>query len=568
VSSSILPKLDRNSLWQSPSGWTRSSNLVYDLQPANLALSESGSPDRRRLDTCLEPFHRFQDSRMASMNWTGGTLQRHSRGTSGSLTAVQRKYFAKSRIQQYHNSSPDFIHHSSNLIEDTGCCAIDTADDNSQNPRAFHSSTNGQDDDVTSPLPRRFIHGQSHESSSKTAHVQPTGLSSEQSRGNATASYVSKGQNSLPRPRTLEMKSADEAFSNFKQKLLEKKDWISTEQNKPVHIKFPRADQTKQFGKRRKIGPTKMSQSKPATTRTLQNQDPPSMSDDLIIRVDNQIIKAKASRRQAENHSIQYPHRTSDKEIPYNYISDSRPHLLSERKATTLGCTPGFSDEYLDLYGSRTMCSSPATRLSSGEDSTSGMLETPDCSPHEYLDTQTLDDMGDYLNHDFGQIPSEDSRGPAKLNSNTRQELLTRYTGSSQANTPEDIDVVGMYANCEIHSVSEELDQDYIRFDHSSLASSSPNSNPPTNLLKRKHEVAPAEDSDPPPKENDTPADSINGSRVLPQLEDDKIRNESAEEIRQHRSPDRDVESRKCQAKKSEDSVWMDFVFADMLEFT
>ena len=335
------------------------------------------------------------------MNWTGGSLQRYAHGTSESLTAAQRKYFAKTRTQRHSRSGAGWIHQSPEfLVENPEPSIHCLAEDSFQNREADYFPKNDQNDQLSISTPRYLIDGHSQRAISEQGAAQSDEIPLEHPQHNENDCSVFKSHTGSLGVGKAKSKIANDRLSIFKRRLLEQKDWISIEQSKPVEIRFPRTDQTRQFGKRRKVCPTKDIQSKRASTRTLRNQDPFSSADSLVIRVNDQIVNGKALRRHAEGYSSNFRDSKSGyEEKSFNHISNSILHNVAlQDELTSLGRTPGFSDEYLDQYGSRKTCSSKATRQSQGEASTNGVLETPDCGPQEPLDSQGLEEIKEALN--------------------------------------------------------------------------------------------------------------------------------------------------------------------------
>ena len=127
-----------------------------------------------------------------------------------------------------------------------------------------------------------------------------------------------------------------------------------------------------------------------------------------------------------------------------------------------------------------------------------------------------------------------------------------------------------MYANHEAGLISERLYRDQNAFDRSILSLNDLDRRSPTISLKRHHETAFPKNANIPQKLNAFSAVIANGSPSLlcHWAENDQNQNESAKKIELQTSSDRGIDPDKIQLNKREDSGWMNFVSADMLDFT
>ncbi|KAI9729467.1 MAG: hypothetical protein M1834_006848 [Cirrosporium novae-zelandiae] len=178
------------------------------------------------------------------MNWTGGRLQRHSRGKKdgNSIAAIQKRHFVQVRQRQQHsqqNRSPIKLSIFNNKMIYPG--KIDSADQSESEPRSYPQSRNAN-----------LGEQMKMEQFENIAAVAKRLGSTKRSRLKSSERLASNNFSSqIPMPLSPMPKSSD--FEDLKQKLLKRRDWVGTAITHPLRRNLSTAKDAERVAKRRKV---------------------------------------------------------------------------------------------------------------------------------------------------------------------------------------------------------------------------------------------------------------------------------------------------------------------------
>ncbi|KAJ9605484.1 hypothetical protein H2200_010141 [Cladophialophora chaetospira] len=230
------------------------------------------------------------------MNWTGGSLQRHSKANADALVKKQKQHFAKTRlrVQSQHFRPPSSA---SSLLNDLTRDSLPKKSGSSRPPPQSLAQANVSDrQHNTSPVVRRTAELEHAPSSGR--HLSHQAANDEADRqGNHEISWRSIANSDNRQPENVN------GVDYARKDLLEKSDWIGLATMRPARFKQTVRDEMDKVGRRRKVTSLKRKRTNPEDGasrkihRTIQPGPPvPSLqTEDISVRVGSNIHRTQTT---------------------------------------------------------------------------------------------------------------------------------------------------------------------------------------------------------------------------------------------------------------------------------